>query len=101
MGLKVEQYPRIIHRMHQEGHLIGIHNYVHHTNLFMSPSKVKRQLNYSADIVGQITKERPTYYRPPWGLLSFFDLKLRKQFQIVLWSLMVGDWRGSPQGKGF
>src|SRR5690606_24292662 len=38
---------------------------------------------------------RPAFYRPPWGVINFFDLYLRKRFHIVLWSVMVSDWRSS------
>jgi peptidoglycan-N-acetylglucosamine deacetylase len=98
VGSKAEKYPELILRMHHEGHLIGIHNYVHHTNWLMAPWVVKRQIDRSANIIERITGIRPTYYRPPWGLPNLFDIGLRKQFQIVLWSLMVGDWK-SRGGK--
>jgi peptidoglycan/xylan/chitin deacetylase (PgdA/CDA1 family) len=58
----------------------------------MTPGQVRRQIERSADIVEQITGERPVFYRPPWGLLNLFDVLARKQFQIVMWSVMVGDW---------
>jgi peptidoglycan-N-acetylglucosamine deacetylase len=93
LSSKAEQYPDLILRMHDEGHLIGIHNYVHRANWVMTPWAARRQLNHSAAILQNITGVRPVYFRPPWGLLNFFDLFLPKEFQIVLWSIMVGDWR--------
>ncbi|WP_028399290.1 polysaccharide deacetylase family protein [Ectobacillus panaciterrae] len=93
LGSKAEQVPELIIRMHQEGHLIGIHNYVHRSNWLMTPWTVRRQLNRSASIIERITGVRPVYYRPPWGLLNLFDFLLHKKFQVVLWSIMVGDWR--------
>ncbi|MNI45646.1 Peptidoglycan-N-acetylmuramic acid deacetylase PdaC [compost metagenome] len=53
----------------------------------------QRQVKRSADIVESITGERPTYYRPPWGVINLTDFFLRKQYTIVLWSLMGMDWR--------
>lgn len=96
VGSKAEAFPELIGRMHREGHLIGIHNYKHFPNWLLSPRQVRRQLQRSVNAIEQLTGERPTYYRPPWGLLTFFDLLLRKQFQIVLWSVMVGDWSSKP-----
>ena len=93
LGSKAEKNPGLIRRMNQEGHLIGLHNYVHRTNWFMTPWTIRRELVRSASIIEQITGVRPIYYRPPWGLLNLFDFFLRKEFRIVLWSLMVGDWR--------
>jgi peptidoglycan-N-acetylglucosamine deacetylase len=92
LGSKAEKFPDLIFRIYQEGHLIGIHNYVHRGNWFMAPWTVRHELNRSVTIIEQITGVRPIYYRPPWGLLNVFDFFLLKQFQIVFWSLMVGDW---------
>jgi peptidoglycan/xylan/chitin deacetylase (PgdA/CDA1 family) len=93
LGSKAEKYPEIILRMHKEGHLVAIHNYVHRSNWFMSPWTIRRQLKKSVTIIEGITGERPTYYRPPWGLVNLFDFFLLKQFKIVLWSVMAEDWR--------
>jgi peptidoglycan-N-acetylglucosamine deacetylase len=93
LGSKAEKYPQLIQRMHQEGHLIGIHNYVHKSNWFRFPWVVCRELDYSSFIIEQLIGVRPIYYRPPWGLLTIFNFGLRKHFEFVLWSLMVGDWR--------
>jgi len=94
LGEKAEKYPGLIERMHKEGHQIGIHNYRHLSNWLLTPRSVwKRQVEKSAQIVQDITGIRPEYYRPPWGILNLFDLWLLKRYRIVLWSLMLGDWR--------
>lgn len=93
VGANAERYPDLIQRMHAEGHLIGIHNYVHKTNWLMRPATVRRQIERTADIIYNITGERSTYYRPPWGIVNLFDISKRRQVQIVLWSAMFGDWR--------
>lgn len=93
LGSKAEKYPELILRMHREGHLIGIHNYHHYPNSFMTPKQIRRQVNQTAEIVSQITGERPLFYRPPWGVLNLFDFWIHQDFCIVLWSVMVGDWK--------
>lgn len=95
VGSKAEKLPELIQRIHKEGHLIGIHNYVHHANWFMTPWKVRKGLTRSAEIIEKIIGIRPTYYRPPWGLLNIFDLILKNKYEMILWSVMVGDWRTS------
>ena len=93
VGSKAEKYPELIARMHAEGHLIGIHNYVHKSNWVMTPWTIRRHLNKTASIIERITGERPIYYRPPWGLLTLFDFQLLKQYKIIHWSVMAEDWR--------
>ena len=93
VGSNAERYPDLIQRIHDEGHLIGIHNYVHKTNWLMRPATVRRQIERTNEIIYNIIGERSTYYRPPWGIVNLFDIAKRRQVQIVLWSAMFGDWR--------
>ncbi|WP_339269752.1 polysaccharide deacetylase family protein [Paenibacillus sp. FSL R5-0744] len=93
VGSNAERYPDLIRRIHEEGHLIGIHNYVHKTNWLMRPATVRRQIQRTNDIIYNIIGERSTYYRPPWGIVNLFDISKRRQVEIVLWSVMFGDWR--------
>jgi peptidoglycan/xylan/chitin deacetylase (PgdA/CDA1 family) len=93
LGAKAEKNPEIILRMHNEGHLIAIHNFVHKSNWVMSPWNIRRQLKKSASIVEEIIGVNPVYYRPPWGLMNVFDFFLLKQYKIILWSVMAEDWR--------
>ncbi|WNR43100.1 polysaccharide deacetylase family protein [Paenibacillus roseipurpureus] len=95
LGSKAEKYPELIRRMHKEGHLIGIHNYVHWTNAVLTPRKVRKQIKDTVAVIEHILGITPIHYRPPWGVINLFDFLLMKQFRFVFWSLMVGDWRCS------
>ncbi len=93
VGQHAEQHPELVRRMYEDGHDIGIHNYVHYPNWLMRPRAVKRQVQRTSDIIRSITGERPLYYRPPWGIVNVFDYANLGHFQIVLWTSMFGDWR--------
>jgi peptidoglycan-N-acetylglucosamine deacetylase len=92
LGIRAEQYPELILRMHREGHQIGLHNYSHKSNWFMLPWTVRKHIERSAAQIESITGEHPTCYRPPWGVFNVCDLLLRKRYTFVLWSLMAKDW---------
>jgi peptidoglycan/xylan/chitin deacetylase (PgdA/CDA1 family) len=93
VGRNAEQHPELLKRIHDEGHLIGIHNYIHKPNWFMRPGTVRKQIEMTAEVILSVTGERTTYYRPPWGIVNMFDFYKRDQYKIVLWSSMFGDWR--------
>jgi peptidoglycan/xylan/chitin deacetylase (PgdA/CDA1 family) len=95
LGRKAEKYPDLIQRMHNEGHLVGIHNYEHWSNALMSPKRVREQVNKTANVINRIIGEKAFYYRPPWGVINLFDFFLMKQFRMILWSVIVGDWKSS------
>ncbi|WP_248926159.1 polysaccharide deacetylase family protein [Paenibacillus hamazuiensis] len=98
LGSKAEQHPELIVRMHEEGHLVGVHNYVHWANALMTPKRVRRQIEHSVSVIERIVGIRPVHYRPPWGIINIFDFLLMKRFRMIMWSIIVGDWR-SRGGK--
>jgi peptidoglycan-N-acetylglucosamine deacetylase len=99
VGSKAAKHPEIIQRMDREGHLIGIHNYVHQSNWLLTPLQVKHGLEKSAQIIENIIGVKPSFYRPPWGVVNLFDFFIHKNYRIILWSLMVGDWRSKGGSK--
>jgi peptidoglycan/xylan/chitin deacetylase (PgdA/CDA1 family) len=100
LGSNVERYPDIVAAIHRDGHQIGVHNYVHVSNWLLTPGMVTRnQADATAERIERITGTRPSYYRPPWGILNVFDLwLLRRRYRIILWSRMPRDW-SSKIGK--
>ncbi|TYA12697.1 polysaccharide deacetylase family protein [Paenibacillus faecis] len=93
VGSNAEKNVDLIKRMHEEGHLIGIHNYIHKTNWLMRPATVKRHIQKTSGIIQAVTGVKSIYYRPPWGIVNLFDFAKRGDTQIVLWSAMFSDWR--------
>ncbi|MFC4600100.1 polysaccharide deacetylase family protein [Cohnella hongkongensis] len=93
VGENAEKHPDLVARIHEEGHVLGIHNYVHHMNWFMRPSTVKRHIRQTSDIIERITGKKPMYYRPPWGIVNVFDYARLGHLQIVLWTSLFGDWK--------
>lgn len=93
VGSHAEKHPEVVKRIHSEGHLIGIHNYVHKSNWLMRPVTVRKQVKRTDDIIYAITGERSRYYRPPWGIVNLFDFAKNTGCRIILWSSMFNDWR--------
>ncbi len=93
VGSHAETQPELLKRMAEEGHIIGVHNYVHKSNWIMRPRTVKRQIDRTNDIIEAATGKRSIYYRPPWGIVNLFDYSNLGHMQIILWSALFGDWR--------
>lgn len=93
VGMHAKEHPELLRRMHQEGHLIGIHNYEHRANWLMRPKTVRRQIEWTEQIIRQVTGHPVMYYRPPWGVVNLFDFSPSAGKRIVLWSSMFYDWR--------
>lgn len=95
VGELAEKHPEIIRRMHREGHAIGIHHYRHVSSWSLTPWGLRKQLQKTAEIITQITREEPIFYRPPWGHFNLSSLVLARKYQIVMWSHIYQDWLAS------
>jgi Predicted xylanase/chitin deacetylase len=92
VGSHAEKHPELLRRMQDEGHIIGIHNYVHKTNWFMRPKTVRTQIERTQGVIREATGISSAFYRPPWGIVNVFDFMNRTKMQIILWSAIFGDW---------
>lgn len=93
VGSHADKYPDVVRRIKEEGHTIGIHNYYHKMNWFMLPKTVKKQIEQTNETIYNITGQYTHYYRPPWGVVNLFDFARVKEFNIILWSGIFGDWQ--------
>ncbi|MCR2804827.1 polysaccharide deacetylase family protein [Paenibacillus soyae] len=93
VGSHAEGQEELLRRMREEGHIIGIHNYVHKSNWVMRPRTVRRQIERTNAVIESATGEKAVYYRPPWGIVNLFDYSNLGYLHIILWSAMFGDWR--------
>ncbi|WP_066260383.1 polysaccharide deacetylase family protein [Neobacillus drentensis] len=100
VGSKVKANPAIIKRMSQEGHTIGIHHYDHISSWILSPFQLKKQLKMTEQAISEITHEKVTFYRPPWGSFNIASLFLSKQFKVIIWSDIFGDWKVAKGKNG-
>lgn len=90
---KAQQYPDLIRRMKNEGHIIGIHHYTHRSSFLLTPWSLKKQLQQSQNILEHILEEGVHFYRPPYGHFNAAAPFIAKDFQVMSWSGMFGDWK--------
>ncbi len=91
MGKQAEQYPEIIKRMEEEGHLIGNHTYSHMQLKKSNREKFKEELTKTSEIIRKITGEELQYVRPPYGA---WDKAFETELNMfpVLWTIDPLDW---------
>ena len=65
MGKQAEAYPKLVLRMHEEGHLVGNHTYSHIQLGNNNREVFKAELVKTNEVLSGITGEEPQYVRPP------------------------------------
>lgn len=91
LGEQAEQYPDIIEKIAQDGHLIGNHTYSHMQLTSLNREAFKQELKTTSTLLKNITKQEIIYVRPPYGI---WDKALEKELNMfpVMWSLDTLDW---------
>lgn len=91
LGKSAEQYPELIERMQEEGHIIGNHTYSHIQLRRNNWKKFREELILTNEVIEEITGESVQYVRPPYGT---WDKKLEEELSMfpILWSVDPNDW---------
>lgn len=90
-GKNAEQYPELIRRMDEEGHLIGNHTYSHLQLSKKNRERFLEELIRTNEIIGGITGKEVEYVRPPYGSWDK-SFEARLNMFPVLWNVDPLDW---------
>lgn len=88
IGKNVAEYPDVYAQIRQQGHRVGNHSHTH-----LKGKKTKNDL-YIRDLVQAQQLIDSKLFRPPYGSIKRSQAKLVSAlgFEIVLWTLIPGDW---------
>lgn len=90
-GENAEQYPDIIRKMSEDGHLIGNHTYSHIQLTDSNRDKFRSELVKTNEVLKEITGKDVSFVRPPYGC---WDKSLETELNMfpVLWNIDPLDW---------
>lgn len=87
IGDNVRKYPETYRETLNAGHRTGNHTFNHLKGFSTSSPAYFENIHECAQLV------KSELYRPPYGQITFSQIKhLSKQYQIIMWSLLVEDW---------
>lgn len=91
IGELIEQYPDIVRRVKEEGHIIGNHTYHHVDITKVSDAKAREEIERTREIVQKTVGQDTEYVRPPFGV---WQKKLEEEIDVfpVMWSVDPLDW---------
>lgn len=94
LGEHAEQYPELVERMSEEGHLIGNHTYSHMQLNQSNSEAFKEELVQTSRLIEELTGQEVQYVRPPYGT---WNKKFEKELNMfpVLWTIDPLDWSSS------
>lgn len=90
-GYTAEQYPALIKRIHEEGHEIGVHGYLHEKPSDLSDIEEEAALAKTCQILKEITGEKPVGYRSPWWDMKQSTPELLARYGMLYDSSLMDD----------
>lgn len=94
IGRKAKDYPDIVKRIQEEGHVIGNHSYSHSNFLPLLPGALlKRDILKCNELLNKLTGSQVTLFRPPFGVTNPNYRRVLRKLRLtsVGWSLRSLD----------
>jgi peptidoglycan/xylan/chitin deacetylase (PgdA/CDA1 family) len=94
LGAQVARYPQVAAAVVAAGHEAAVHGFSHRNHLARGPVDVCRDVTRAASLVAAATGTRPTWFRPPYGVLTSASLVAARRTGLrpVLWTAWGRDW---------
>ena len=94
IGRNIERWPDAVRRAAAEGHLIGNHSYRHgHMDIMRGERHWRSEISRTAQAIEQLTGQRPSMFRPPMGMKTWFIAKAARKSShtVITWSQRAMD----------
>ena len=94
IGNRVHDYPALIKRMHEAGHLIGNHSYWHGAMFdLQSPDKIAKELADTDVAIQKAINKKPNFFRPPFGVTNpmVASAVKRRGYKTIGWTVRSFD----------
>ncbi|HVZ77306.1 MAG TPA: polysaccharide deacetylase family protein [Gemmatimonadaceae bacterium] len=93
LGRHAERWPRLVRRVHDEGHAVGNHGYYHRKLHFKSPRYVREDLTLGTQAIEAAGGGHPHLFRAPHGFRSPWVTTIARSLgqRTIGWSLGVWD----------
>lgn len=87
VGENVSKYPELFEEIKARGHVVANHSFNHLKGYEYSTEDYLSNIHKADELI------KSTLFRPPYGRISFRQLKaLKKKFTIVMWDVITHDY---------
>jgi peptidoglycan/xylan/chitin deacetylase (PgdA/CDA1 family) len=95
LGTMARRSPSLVAEVVAAGHEVAVHGDEHRNMLRRTPRGAREDIRRATDTVAELTGHAPTWFRPPFGILSLGALRGAKRAGLttVLWTTWGRDWR--------
>jgi peptidoglycan/xylan/chitin deacetylase (PgdA/CDA1 family) len=101
LGSAAREQPDVVRETVRRGHSIGVHGYDHRYLIARPPWSQRDDLAHAIDVVTNVAGVRPSWWRPPYGVLSGPAMLAARRHQVrpLLWSAWGRDWEADATAE--
>ena len=92
LGSRVEYYPEIAKKVQEAGHELGNHTWNHPDLTKAGVDKVRNEINETSSIIENVTGQKATVFRPPYGAVNK-TVRSQTNLPVILWDVDTLDWK--------
>jgi peptidoglycan/xylan/chitin deacetylase (PgdA/CDA1 family) len=95
IGNNIQKHPELVEQVFKGGHTVGNHSLSHPFMPALSRAKMALEIDQTNRLIEEIIGEKPTLFRPPYGLIDIRGAKLleERRMSAVYWGAVTQDWR--------
>ena len=95
IGRNANEYPQVVQRIFEDGHVIGNHSWSHPRLTRVGPEQLQQEIRDTEKELQNITGHQTTLMRPPYGEINRETLIQLKDmgYKAINWSVDSVDWR--------
>ena len=104
IGKRVQRHPDVTVKIHEQGHLIGNHTFLHGKFFdLQSVMKMSNELKHTDAVIEKTIHQKPRFFRPPYGVTNPNLAKaIRKGGYVTMgWSVRSFDTVSKDEDKLF
>lgn len=100
VGNRIPRAPELLRQIVDQGHWLGNHTFAHRLDYTPALAEYSRDVRACQRVIEETAGIRPTWFRPPMGVLTLGSLvgPWMAGLQSMLWSVDVGDWQLRSDG---
>ncbi|NRD78967.1 polysaccharide deacetylase family protein [Bacillus sp. BRMEA1] len=97
VGKEAKRFPDIVKRIADEGNALGNHSWDHPKLWTLNNQQITQEIVSTQNEIQQITGQRTTLFRPPYGRVTPADITLIHNlgYRVIDWSVDTLDWKGT------
>lgn len=95
IGNNISKYPEIFQRLAGEGHRIGNHTFNHVSGWSIRAADYLEDISRCDELLYEVGLQAPgqgRLFRPPYGRISFKQIKLLSERPVVMWDVLSADY---------